>query len=223
MERIRAILGLLSRPAVFLGIIALVVAGGVYVAVPTLRYTVQYLLTIGLVFLLIFVLGAYNEIRQTLLGRKGKYGANTIVMVLIFVGIAILVNVLSNANHRRFDLTESKQYSLSPQTIKILKDLKSPITVTGFFETGDPYRDVANNLLTEYMYHTDKIKVEYVDPVTKPNVARQYQIKSAETLVFESGDHRQQEQSFTEQKFTSDILKVTGEQQKKIYFLTGHG
>jgi len=59
-------------------------------------------------------------------------------MTLAFVGIVAVLNFLGQQHHKRFDLTENKDFSLSPQTIQILQDLKTPVHVVGFFTVGDP-------------------------------------------------------------------------------------
>jgi ABC-type uncharacterized transport system involved in gliding motility auxiliary subunit len=145
------------------------------------------------------------------------------VAVVAFLGILILANFLADRHHRRVDLTETGEYTLSPQTIQILSDLDEPIKVTAFFTQGDYGEQELKDLLTEYSYRTDKISYEFVDPDIDPFTAQQYEITSYGTVVFESSGRRQDIVTVDEQEITGAILKVSRESQKVVYFLTGHG
>lgn len=61
-------------------------------------------------------------------GRRGKRvleGVNLVVYTIVVVAIIVLANVALNRYYsKRWDLTPNKQFSLSPQTIKLLKGLK---------------------------------------------------------------------------------------------------
>ena len=60
----------------------------------------------------------------------------SIVSVVVFLGILVAVNYLGTRQSKRWDLTANQVYSLSDQTIKILKELKEPVKVT-VFERND--------------------------------------------------------------------------------------
>ena len=66
-------------------------------------------------------------------GRTFKYGSNAIVAVLIMLGILVVVSMLSNRYHRRFDTTEGGVFSLSDQTVTLLDSLKKDVHVVAFF------------------------------------------------------------------------------------------
>jgi hypothetical protein len=60
------------------------------------------------------------------------------------------VNYLGTRQNKRWDLTANQVYSLSDQTIKILRELKEPVQVT-VFERNDR-QDVHKDRLEEYQY-----------------------------------------------------------------------
>lgn len=179
-------------------------------------------LALGAVLLALAALGRPAQVRRALTGRQARYGSNAVAMSLIVLAILALVNFLANRHHARWDLTKTKQYSLSGQTIQILKDLKDPIKVTAFFSPADSTQATFKDLFAEYLYHTDKLSLEIVDPDQKPAVARQYGITSYGTIVFERGARRQDTFGTDEQSITSAILRVSRDEQKGIYFITGH-
>ncbi|OGO06067.1 MAG: hypothetical protein A2Y60_04950 [Chloroflexi bacterium RBG_13_54_9] len=218
-------LGTFSIVTALLAVLAFLAAAFIYVLLPELRSSVWTLLALGGLFLLLFLIGAFNQIKVALLGRRGRYSTNTTVMIVAFALIAVLVNFVGYRNHKRFDVTAAGQFTLSRQTLKILEDLKQPVNATGFFALGDVVQDVADDLLGEYAFHSNKFTYDFIDPDAQPAIARQYEIKEYETIIFESGERRQQVtvDGITEQGFTAAILKVTGTVQQKVYFLSGHG
>jgi ABC-type uncharacterized transport system involved in gliding motility auxiliary subunit len=135
--------------------------------------------------------------------------------------------------HRRFDVTAGGQFTLTPQTQRILKELQQPVTALGFFPATATYqaaKRAAENLLAEYRYHSSNLDYQFVDPETQPAIARQYRVKDYGTIMFVGGGRQKavrllDERVFAapEQFFTGALLEVTGVQQKTVYFLTGHG
>lgn len=219
-------LGVYSLVMGALALVALVLAALLYIFLPELERTAQILLGFAALFLVLFIIGAYSEVKAGVTSRQTRYGTNTGVMIAAFIGIAALLNVMAAQNRGRWDLTAGGQYTLARQTLTVLQNLEKPVKVVGFF-TNDPQvqanRERAQNLLTEYRYQSDKISVEFVDPEEKPGIARQYEVRSNATLVFESEGRRRQITGIGEQDFTGAILNVTGTEQPTIYFVAGHG
>src|SRR5207244_10770191 len=74
-----------------------------------------------------------------LLGRRTtRYGLNAAVMILLVLGVTGLVQALAVQHTWRYDLTENKRFSLSPQTIQVAGSLKTDATATGVFPTDPP-------------------------------------------------------------------------------------
>lgn len=215
-----------SRWGGFLGAGFLLAGGAVYLVTGKFDLATDVLLALGVVLLIAFLGTSSGAVKRSVTGRQARYGSNAAAMVVIFIVIVGLVNFVASRNPQRFDLTKTGTYTLSPQTIEVLQKLKDPVKVVGFFQGTDQRQTEANDLLKEYTYRSDKLKVEFVDPDVKPSVARQYGLQGAQdygTIVFQQGDRKQKVTSAGEQEFTSALLKLTLNQQKKVYFLTGHG
>ena len=155
--------------------------------------------------------------------RQTKHGTNTIVAILAMLGILILINFIAIKENVRWDLTKNKKYTLSDQTKKVLENLDEEIDVTLFYQTGNPERENAENLIKEYQEINNKINYQLVDPDKKPTEAKKYGIERYGTTVFEQGDKTEQAVAATETDFTSSILKLSRDEEKHIYFLEGHG
>ena len=183
----------------------------------------QALWGVGGVLVLSYALLRPDDVRTALTGRRARYGGNALLASLAFVGILILLNVLAMRYPKRFDLTETKRFSLSKQTKQILATLEEPVQITAFFSGTDQRRQDVEDLLKEYTYASDKIRFRFVDPDREPGLARQYGIQSYGVLVFEQGERRQETFGLDEQAITSAILKVSEPEPRKVYFTTGHG
>lgn len=153
-----------------------------------------------------------------------KYGLSTGIGIALVLGIVVFVEAISYRNHKRFDLTGSKRYTLSDQTTKILKSLKKEIKVTGFFsQTQRAEEQAFRDLLEQYSYTSSMFSFEFVDPDKNPGKTKRYQITSYGTTVVGSGDKEEKIFETGEEKLTNAILRVTRDGTKIIYFLKGHG
>ena len=182
----------------------------------------QILLGVGILSIALYALLQPEQVRRFFTGRSARYGSSALVMSIAFLGILGLLNYLSARYHRRFDLTQEKEFSLAPQSVRIIKELDEPVRVTGFFTAGYYAGQEVEDLLTEYSYHTDRFSFEIIDPELKPGLAREYGIVRDGTLIYQQADRQEVDYGTQEQDITSAILKVTSAEQKGIYFLTGH-
>jgi gliding motility-associatede transport system auxiliary component len=147
-------------------------------------------------------------------------GANLALYTLIGVAIIVLVNWFVNLHDKNWDLTANKEYSLSPQSIKILKGLKQNVTIYAF-DRKDAFSR-RRDLLGEYESASNRVAVRYVDPDRQPELAKQYGIQSYGTVEVVSGTRHFQAQNTDEEGVTNALIRVLmGE--KTIYFMDGHG
>jgi len=159
--------------------------------------------------------------------RKWVYGSNTVISSIIFFAILVFVALIANRHPWRIDLTESGAFSLSEQTRNVLKAIDKPVTVKCFYAMASPDQAQAKakikDLLDTYKYYNSNINAEFVDPDVQPETARQYDVKTYGTLVLEGYDRKQVIPAPDEENITNALLKLSRKDQKKVYFLTGHG
>src|ERR1041384_2693803 len=98
--------------------------------------------------------------------------------ILLFIGIIILANLVSDSYFLRLDFTADKRYTLSDATINILKSIKEPITVKAYFSENLP-PDVAKtkrdfkDLLIEYANRSKgKVVYSFINPNEKEDLER---------------------------------------------------
>ena len=210
-----------------LGLVTLVVGAVVMLALPDVRFVAWIILALGGLLLVIAFILDFRRVRGAVASRRGRFGIGTMVMTSFFVGIIIVVNVISINNYQRFDTTSLGQFTLTSSTEAVLAGLETPVQALCFFVPGDVYGEGALSLLDEYQNHTDKLSVDTIDPDKHPDQAREYDISQYPTIVFEGQSGYRLVRSWdiaggAEHAFTSALLEVTGTVQKKVYFLTGH-
>jgi ABC-type uncharacterized transport system involved in gliding motility auxiliary subunit len=203
--------------------VALVLAGVVtWLVRPEMVGLRQGFAISGLVCIVVYAASQWREMGATFTKRSARYGALAVVSLIVVVGLLIGLNYLASKYNRRWDLSASKDFTLSDQTRRVIGSLKEPLKLFVFdlASAMQPYRD----RLGEYEYLSKQVQVEYIDLDKDPSLARQYQIQTRGTIVVEY--QKRVERVTTgggEQEITNAIIKAVQGKQRKLYFLTGHG
>lgn len=214
MQKIFGIIGWIGTVLVF-GAVA------VRMFYPDWNQYATYAAWAGLASVLIYMAGQWRDVATFYQGRGARYGTMSIVSIVVFLGILVAVNYLGTRQNKRWDLTANQVYSLSEQTIKILKDLKEPVKVT-VFERNDR-QDVHKDRLEEFQYQTTKLTTEFIDPDKEPTRAGAAKIDTLPTILFEYKGRTERVTSSNEQELTNALIKVVTGQTRKVYFTQGHG
>lgn len=215
-KKIFLILGLLAP--------ALMAAGGItYVITGEMGAVPVTLLWVGLLSFLLYFYIYFPEIQTFVAKRSTKYALNTAIMTLVFVVIVGLIGVMSVRFKVRVDLTEDKRYTLSSQTVKILKSLKRDVEAIAFYRSDERTRQAQVDLLKEYAYYTPHFNFRFVDPDKNPAEAVKYGITSYRTTLFQLGEKQEVVGTESENRITNALIKLLSEEVKTLYFTTGHG
>ena len=175
----------------------------------------------GLALVVLYTIGQWREIAAFFQRRNARYGVLASASVLIVLGILVAVNYLSNRQNKRWDLTANRQYSLSDQTVKLLKGLNAPVKFLVFDRAQDLERFRAR--LNEYEYQSTQVDVEFIDADRRPVQAKEYEIQNYGTVVLEYMGRRERVTTDAEQDLTNALIKILNPQEKRVYFLAGHG
>jgi ABC-type uncharacterized transport system involved in gliding motility auxiliary subunit len=153
--------------------------------------------------------------------RQARYGAYAALYTAIVIAVLVTINWLANQHNKSLDATSNKRYSLSDQTVKLVSGLKQDVTISYFDETSR--FSSAKDLLDRYDNLSTKLNVEYIDPVKKPQLARQYGVKTLGTTLIRTAAKQQEARSVTEEELTSALIRVLKQGEKKACFATGGG
>jgi ABC-type uncharacterized transport system involved in gliding motility auxiliary subunit len=182
------------------------------------------LIGVGVVLVIASLLARVEDFRGLFGRRSMRYGVNTAVAVALLLGATVVVQALSFRHSARWDLTENKRYSLSPQTIQLLGGLKSAVNAVAFFRSDQPGKRTAEDLLKQYArYSNGKFTWKSADPDREPGLARRYGIEQYGTIVLETGAKSEKVLDPEEEKLTNGLVKVTREGKRVVYVLQGHG
>jgi ABC-type uncharacterized transport system involved in gliding motility auxiliary subunit len=214
MNRILALLGWLGAALVFIG-------AAIRFGNPARAQYVPYLVWTGLALVVIYIAGQWRDVAHLFHRRQARFGTLAAVSILVVLGILIAVNYIGARQNKRWDLTANQAFSLSPQSRTVLAKLDAPLQILVFAQ--EPNFQEFQDKLKEYEYLSKRVSTEYIDPDKKPTQAKQYQIQQYGTIVFNYKGRTERITSSNEQDITNGIIKVVTGQQKKVYFVQGHG
>jgi ABC-type uncharacterized transport system involved in gliding motility auxiliary subunit len=204
--------------------VVLAVAGAIgYSLVPEKLWIVTLLEVSALLCLIIFVVVHFSGLKTFSTRRSTRVGANSLLMILLFVGILVIVNFLAARHSIRWDLSENQNFSLAPQTHRVLRGLPREVTITVFTREKDPGYQSYKERLDSYRQASSKISVEFVDPERQPKIAQNYGITRTDTAVFESAGHSVRVNAPSEVELTGALIRVSQDSKKRLLFLEGHG
>ena len=234
-----------GAPLVISGIIALVVGATLVAFVGSMRLYGFIILGFGASLIGLVGLISLSSVFAAFISRTGRYGVNSLIMLAAFLGIVIVANFVSFENNNRIDVTATNQFSLSDRTKQLLDNLEQEVEVIAFYKVENPSGDLSaltREIKVEETFRefeaarASKFHSEFVDPDVSPQRVAQYFGTTPVAFVNESivvklmgSDNvdviqpRDPDYSRLEQKLVSSILLVTGQEQKAVYFITGHG
>ncbi len=166
---------------------------------------------------------------------------NLVLQAILFLTFCFGLNYLARDHAWRYDLTKHRRYSLSPETLSWVQQLRQPVRIVATLSEDNDSPEV-RGLLNEYFHASEnnpigKITVEYLDVYQNRGETEKLGIDQADLLVLLCGDKRRAltlnelyrmdkgtRVAFQgEQALTAALLDVSSPEKKKIYFLVGHG
>lgn len=175
----------------------------------------------GLALVILYTLGQWRDITAFFSRRNARYGALATVSLVVMLGILVLANYLSFRRNTRWDLTANQYNSLSEQSQKVLSGLDAPMKLTVFDQrlNFERYRE----RIDQYAQTSKQVAIEYVDAAQDPVRTRKYEIQALPTMVVEHKDRSEKVITLDERGITGAIIRVVTGEQRKLYFVQGHG
>lgn len=154
--------------------------------------------------------------------RQTQYGAYAAMYIVIIVAVLSAANWLGGRHNKSIDTTANRRFSLADQTEKVVKGLKQDVRILFFEETARFPQ--GRDLLDRYKnLNPGRLTVEYIDPVKKPQLAREYGIRVQGTAVVRVGEKREEARAMSEQEITSALIRALKEGRKMVCFVEGFG
>ncbi|MBI5669162.1 MAG: GldG family protein [Chloroflexi bacterium] len=151
--------GFIGGGAALLGIIGLLWQGG-------LTPIIIGLLVAGAAGLGLWALLSPQEFVGFVTGRQARYGTVAVFGTLLLIGIVALTYIVLQRAVLTLDMTEGQRFTLSSESLGILRQVTQPIRITGFYSPRAlQLREVDDQFFRLYEVATDgRITREYIDP-----------------------------------------------------------
>ena len=149
----------LAPIGLIIALVAALVSIGLYIVFREINLYLQISLSLIIFGLALYVILDPQKAKQVLTGRQARYGSNVLVLSLAFFGILAVINFVVFKNPQRWDLTEDKQRTLSPESIEAVKRIPQPVKAIAFYAKSDvssqSAQDSAVKLLDDYKYYSN--------------------------------------------------------------------
>lgn len=184
--------------------------------------------------------------------RKLRFGGVatllTCALLVVVIGFNVAVSALEANWNLKLDLTRNRMYSVSEQSVNLVKQLAQDVHIYTLYKEGSQNQTVME-MLDRYRQYSDHIKITNIDPIMNPRWAEKYRtsdetISQGSVIVtsaddkkfrvissysFYEYDYDEQTMEATgyksyqgEMKVTNAIVYVTAENTPTLYYLEGH-
>lgn len=190
-----------------------------------------YLLIAAAVLILGLALYAVFEpdkVRRLLTGRQARYGSNTLIMSIAFLGILIVGNLLAYrlANQNpdfNWDMTEDQANTLSPELTQALEAIPDNVTATAFFSTRSNTAG-AEELLGKIQANSKgKFTYQFINSDRDRQAALDAGITGDGKILLEMSGRQEIVAYASEAEILKGLARLTNPGNNVVYFLTGHG
>lgn len=202
---------------------------------------------------IIFIALSYLQLLRLRVGNRKQIYQSYVIATGLFIGIAVLMNIVGARIPGRLDITEEKIYELSPVTKQTLGDLDDVVNIKLYATSELPaqlrpiLRDTKDVLRDYELYSNGKVKVEILNPASDDALVReanslgirevQFNVIGQEELQLKRGflglavSYGGKNEAIPiintatdlEYQLTGFIKKLTSDDKKTIGFLVGHG
>ncbi len=183
---------------------------------------IQLVLAVGAIA--IYLMTNLDSVGTKLTGRGTFYGALSAATAAIVILALGGLNYIAVKKPKTWDLTKEKIYTLSDQTVVLLRGLKNEVRVIAFYAPNEPEFGELEQRLRQYRQRTDKLKVEMLDPTKHVKEVKEFNIsQGGPRVIVKAGGKESRAKDVGEESLTNAIAEVTRGASKKIYFSKGHG
>src|SRR5581483_6474505 len=153
--------------------------------------------------------------------RQARYTAYAGSYLIVILAVLAAVNFLANRYSKSYDSTANKQFSLSDQTVKVVKGLPRDVNVT-YFDDSTRFPQ-ARDLLDRYSALSPKLHVNYIDPVKRPQQARAAGFSRESNILVDSGARKEPAKALTEEEVTGALIRSLKTGERNACFVSGSG
>ena len=190
----------------------------------------------GITGLALWVIAAPQDFRRWITGRTARYGGGGILSSLIVIAAAVAAYGWAAGRGIAVDMTLPQNYTLSPQTMDVVRRLDRPVQLTGFYSGAAlPRLDRDNAVFHLFEVAAgDRFRVVYIDPNANPVLAERFGFQQDGSAFLTYVDPTTGEPDLTviepidpsgaqERAVANALLRLMAAGQFRVYFTIGHG
>lgn len=194
------------------------------------------LLIVGAAGVLLWVVMNPREFTALVTGRQVRYSTMAVFSTLLLIGVVALTYILLQRSAITLDMTLANRFSLSPESLDVLKSVNRPMQITAFYSsTGLQMREIDDQFYRLYETATNNlITRRYINPDEEPAQAQRFGAYSngATFLSYLNEDGSvdfstlsrvpRAEDGAQEREMTQAISRMLIAGSIKVYFEIGH-
>jgi ABC-type uncharacterized transport system involved in gliding motility auxiliary subunit len=188
-----------------------------------LNLALQISIALLIVGLAAYAIMAPDTVRRFLTGRQARYGSNSLILTVAFLGIIFVANYIVFQNPKSWDLTKDKSNTLAPETLQALETLPEKVTATAFYSASLNSAS-ADELLLKFKTNSGgKFDYTFVNPDMDPISAREAGITGDGKILLQMGETKEIASYADESELTRTLIRLISPEARTVYFLEGHG
>ncbi len=170
-----------------LGTIGSFITGaGLIIGILSILWQSGFSIATGIIFgislagLALWVTMTPDDFKNFIMGRQAKRGTVAVFSTLLIVGIISMLYIFVLRTGIVIDMTQGERFTLSPETLDVIdaanRSAEAGIRITGFYSPRElRLQEVDNQYWELYNVASDKITLEYINPLVEPAKAAPYQ------------------------------------------------
>lgn len=146
------------------------------------------------------------------------------IEIFLALVIGLLIIVLAWSHNVTFDLTPTKEHTLSDQAQRTARRLGEDVRITLFYNSQEQGRvRELKDLLRRFTDQSSHLSFRMLDLDRSPLLANQYGIVNYNTAVVEGAGRQLLVRDMSEDELTSALIKIIDRMQRVAVFAVGHG
>ncbi len=144
------------------------------------------------------------------------------IITLAIISLLISLAWLSRTYTAQIDLTINTGNTLSAASQKVLNRLPDPINITAYIKQTSLQKQISQ-LIDKYRRFKSNIKLQFIDPGTVPEKARELDIGAQGAILIAYQGRTEKITFLDETTLSNALLQLANTKNRWISFLSGHG
>ena len=152
-----------------------------------------------------------------------QYRVQSTMFVVLFIALLGVVAWLTQRFPVVIDMSANQRNSLSQETVRLLAEIDSPLTITLFVSPLNESKPLLEALFERYRQLQPKISVTSLNPDLYPDLLREHDIRFDGEVLLEYQGRSDKLSQVTESRVSSAIQRLLRQGERWLVFLEGHG